>query len=212
MRKGFVLLSRGLALCFLFAAVCSCARTEPSRFYTLRSVVHEKPIPQTSATIRPISIGIGPVEIPEYLDRPQIVTRNGPNELKLAEFDRWAGPLDENISVVLAENLSSFLPSATVVPYPWGPNTNIDYQVSVKLIHLEGVPDEAVSLQALWTLASIHEKQSIISNTSRHTEKVTGSGYEAMVAAMGRSLLQLSREIASVIEKQTRPLQNLSHR
>jgi uncharacterized lipoprotein YmbA len=39
-----------------------------------------------------MTIGVGPVHLPEYLDRPEIVTRINPNELKLAEFDIWAEP------------------------------------------------------------------------------------------------------------------------
>ena len=58
---------------------------------------------------RCLSFGIGPIKIPEYLNQPKIVTRKGPNELTLAEFDRWAERLKDNLTRVLAKNLSNLL-------------------------------------------------------------------------------------------------------
>jgi uncharacterized lipoprotein YmbA len=65
-----------------------------------------------------VSVSIAPVEVPDYLDRLQIVTRDGNNGLKLAEFDRWGGSLGENIATVLVENLSLLLGSDRVFTYP----------------------------------------------------------------------------------------------
>ena len=60
-------------------------------------------------------VAVGPVAIPDYLDRPQILTRSGPSELQLAEFERWAGSLEKDVSRVLAENLSTLLEKDHVI-------------------------------------------------------------------------------------------------
>ena len=66
------------AICIvgLCAAVSSgCGSTAPSRFYLLTPMVD-------STDARPaheqgLVLGIGPVQLPEYVNRPQIVTRVG---------------------------------------------------------------------------------------------------------------------------------------
>jgi len=71
-----------------------CASTEPSRFYILHSLSGSEAETQIAAAENGVAIGIGPIELPEYLDRPQIVTRLSKNELQLAEFDQWVEPLN----------------------------------------------------------------------------------------------------------------------
>ena len=48
-------------------------------------------------------IGVGPVTVPDYLDRPQIATRSSSSSLQFSEFDRWAEPLEKNLMRVLAD-------------------------------------------------------------------------------------------------------------
>ena len=72
--------------------------------------VHVRDDPGTAAAQGPV-IGVGPITVPKYLDRPQIVTRSGRNQLALGEFDRWAEPLQDNVLRVLAENLAFLIPT-----------------------------------------------------------------------------------------------------
>ncbi|MDH5769179.1 MAG: PqiC family protein, partial [Nitrospirota bacterium] len=131
--------------------VIGCAGTSaPSRFYTLHSLGDQKVTQNVPSSAHFLSIGISPVEIPDYLDRPQIVIKSGRNELKFAEFDRWAGSLRENIASVLAENLSLLLSTDRVFLHPWGPALDIDYSVMVNVLHLDSIPGEKVKLKALW--------------------------------------------------------------
>ena len=62
----------------MLAIMAGCATTPPSRFYILEPV-------KTDAAAQPsepaTAVGVGPVELPKYLDRPQIVVRSGANEL-----------------------------------------------------------------------------------------------------------------------------------
>ncbi|HEX5606452.1 MAG TPA: PqiC family protein, partial [Candidatus Binatia bacterium] len=66
-----------------------------------------------------LSLGIGPIKIPRYLDREQLVTRISQNRFAIAENDRWAEPLEENFSRVLSENLSILLQIDRVAAFPW---------------------------------------------------------------------------------------------
>ena len=99
-----------MALVASLLGLGACAST-PSRFYILNTLTASETIPATAAARGPV-IGVGPITFPKYLDRPQIVTRASRHQLTLGEFDRWAEPLQDNVSRVLAENLA--------LPHPHG--------------------------------------------------------------------------------------------
>jgi uncharacterized lipoprotein YmbA len=198
MRRCLTCLSIILAL-VVFLTLSGCASSGPSRFYTLSALGDKNVSDQKRAAADSVSVGIVPVEIPDYLDRPQIVTRTGPNELKLAEYDRWAGSLSENITTVLRENLSLLLNTARVFEYPWNPSLAVDYKVTINVIRLESVPGDHVILRALWTVSGGKEGRGPITRVTAVREKLDVPGYDALVAAISRVFGSLSREIAAEI-------------
>jgi uncharacterized lipoprotein YmbA len=146
-----------------------------------------------------IAIGVGPIKLPEHLDRPQIMTRTSSNELELAEFDRWAGSLQDDFSRVLAENLSILLSTDRVSVYPWRKSVPIEYRVVVDVTLFDGTLGERASLIARWTVFRGRDKKVLFMQTSRISEPSGAQGYGAMVAAQSRALGHLSREIAKAI-------------
>jgi uncharacterized lipoprotein YmbA len=145
------------------------------------------------------TIGVGPVTLPRYVDRPQIVTRTSPYEIKVAEFDRWAEALDANFSRVLAENLSILLPTARVVMSPWPRAVPIDYQVTVDVTHFLSQVGGDSLLIADWTLFKGEGQDVLTSGRARFSASPGGQDYAAIVAAMSQTVASLSREIATTI-------------
>jgi uncharacterized lipoprotein YmbA len=91
-------------------AVAGCGSTRPSNFYQL----DEPAATRLSGLERGIAVGVGPVNLEPYLDRPQIVIRGTGHKLELSEFNRWAEPLKDSISRVIIVNLSNMLESTRV--------------------------------------------------------------------------------------------------
>ncbi len=179
--------------------VGGCA-SQPSRFYLLSAMPDtETASPATSGQPGP-TIGVGPVTLPRYVDRPQIVTRTSPYEIKLAEFDRWAEALDNNFSRVLAENLSLLLPTARVAMSPWPRATPIDYQITVDVAHFLSQVGGDSLLIADWTLFKGEGQEVLTSGRSRFSASPGGQEYTAIVAAMSQTVASLSREIATVVK------------
>ena len=85
-----------------------CASTPPTRFYVLPALSSADTTSGVSTAKRELTIGVGPVTLPAYLDRPQIVTRASRAKLNLADFDQWAASLQDSLPRVLAEN---FIPA-----------------------------------------------------------------------------------------------------
>jgi uncharacterized lipoprotein YmbA len=179
--------------------VGGCA-SQPSRFYLLSALPNTETASLETSGKQGPTIGVGPVTLPRYLDRPQIVTRTSPYELKLAEFDRWAEALDVNFSRVLAENLSFLIPTGRVAAFPWSRATSIDYQITVEVTHfLSQVGGESL-LIADWILFKGEGQQVLMSGKSRFSASAAGQDYASMVAAMSQTVASLSREIATAIK------------
>jgi len=147
-----------------------------------------------------MTIGVGPVHLPEYLDRPEIVTRINPNELKLAELDIWAEPLQVNFTRVLVENISRLLSTEPVAVFPWGASPQIDFQIDIEVVRLDGDIAGKAFLIAQWSILDSANKSILFSKKSQYTESVSGTGYSALVAAQSRMIGALSHDIAEAIK------------
>ncbi len=191
----------GLVLLPLLLGGCA---SKSSRFYTLNPAIPAPspgPVQSTPPAGPPAaSIGIVLVEIPDYLDRPQIVTRNENNELKLAEFDRWAGELDNDVARVLAEKLSASLPDNEVLVLTGRRAVPADYRIAVHLTRFDAMPGNVVWLNALWTVLGKEGRHIAIRSESNFAEPIQGTGYEATVAAMSRAIDKLGAEIAGAVK------------
>ncbi len=146
-----------------------------------------------------LRLGIGPVALPERLNRPQIVTRAGEHEVLVSEFSRWAEPLEDSFAAVLSENLSRLIPTDRVRLYPWPARTEIDLKVEVEVIRFAGQLGSDVTLAARWRLAQGNGSEVLPLRLSSYSEPIAATSTEALVAAMSRALGSLSRDIASAI-------------
>lgn len=188
-----------IVLSALWAAQFRCMSSPSSRFYVLGSLSTKGPEVSPPAEAGCLSIGIGPIKMPAYLDQRQIVTRSSASELQLAEFDRWAEPLKENFTRVLSQNLSTQLCTKTVVVFPWRGTIPTDYNIQIDVDRFDGALGGNVSLEAWWMVFSGNSKRLLWSKKSSFTEPVGGKDYESLVSAQSRSLASLSREIAEAI-------------
>ncbi len=154
--------------------------------------------PKGTADSRGPGVGVGPVFLPERLDRPQIVTRVGENTLHLAEFDQWAAPLRDSFPRVLAENLSILIPTEHIFIFPWTTEEPIDYEVRVEVSRFDGSLGGDCSIVARWTIFRRADKQTT-AGVSNHAEPA-GNTYTTLVAAENRLLVALSRDIATALK------------
>jgi uncharacterized lipoprotein YmbA len=186
-----------LATCLCLVFIAGCGVTQPARFYILTPVefAGESPLPGPA-------LGIGPVNFPAYLDRPEIAHRSGGNQLYFADSDRWAEPLKTTFSRTLAENLSVMLPSDRVNLYPWARSTRIDYQVSIDVLRFDADASGTVVLVAGWEISRPDDSTVISRHKRSYTEPAGGMVYPAIVAAQSRALERLARDIVAAIAAQ----------
>ena len=188
-----------LAIVAIFFGGCL-GRSQTPRFYTLSPIQEDQVLSRRKSPAHHAVIGIGPVKLADYLDESQIITRTGNNQLVKAEFHRWAGSIDDNLTNVLADNIGLLLPTDRIYRYPWRTSVPIDYQVLVDVVRLDGRLGEAAWLVARWSVLSSPEKKLVKMNRSSMREPVRGEDYAAVVAAQSRALARLSQDIAEAIQ------------
>ncbi len=176
-----------------------CAGTQPTRFYVLTSLSRSD-AKRAVAVGQGVAIGIRPVALPRYLDRPQIVTRASRNQLDIADFDQWAEPLKDSIANVIAENLSILIPTDSIAVFPWNRSTPVLYQLAVEVTRFEGNAGGDSLLIARWSVIGEKGRKVVVSRKSSFREPVGAEDYTAVVSAMNKTLDDLSREIAKAIK------------
>jgi len=193
-----------LFACAMSLALAGClGSSRPSRFYTLAPLQIRN---GQGGTPPDATLAIGPVEIPESIDRPQIVTRTGANELVVAEFDRWGGSLDSEISGALVATVRDRLASQQIAVAPWrsallsggGPS----YRAAVSFSRFDGIPGQSVVLQGRWELIG-QGSESLGVREATVTERIDGAGYDALVAAMQRALVRFGQQMADSVAATT---------
>ncbi|MGP0594369.1 PqiC family protein [Nitrospira sp. T9] len=191
---------RIIVACVTLLTVFGCGTSQPSHFYLLRALSPSSVSGLSDTNTSSLTFGLGPVTLPKYLDRPQIVTKTSAHEVDLAEFHKWAEPLSENVSHVLAENLSVILSTDRIEQYPWRRTTPMDYQIVVDVLQFDGTRGGEAVLSARWSLLGGDELTVLTTRKTHVTHHPTSQDYEAVVEAMSQNLEDLSREIAEAIK------------
>jgi uncharacterized lipoprotein YmbA len=181
------------ALCAIAMVAAGCS-TPPTHFYTLSRNATAAP---ASARLN-VSIVVGPISIPAIVDLPQIVVSTGANQISLDEFNRWASPLQSNISRVVAEDLTTLLGTPRVAQFQQSLNLDADYRVAIEVQSFDSAPDTAATLNAVWIVRRTKDGKSVTGRTTI-SEPTAAAGYEALAAAHSRALARMSQEIADAI-------------
>lgn len=182
-------------LILLTLLLAACGAKASYRYYTLTPVPSGLDGRSVDLGAPRVVLGIGPVMIPDYLDRPQLVTRTSRNELTLSEYNRWAGSFGSDALRVLEENLDTMLVADGVTVVSWRRGVPNDFRVAVQISRFDVTEGEEAVLKAQWVIYGKDGKSVLLLRESDVRKPVTGSGYDSAVEAMGQALADLSRDI-----------------
>ena len=184
-------------LLMLFASACSIGgKSNPSHFYVLDSQIENI----NNKKLSDLRMGVGPITIPGYIDRPQIVTKTESAELQLAEFDRWAEPMEEMFTRTLAQNINAISGSHLIHSYPWPSNIEFDYRISAKVIKFENNANGGALLTVHWQLINTNDQTILKDVHSEFSASAKDTSYSARVAALNDTLAQFAKEIVDHID------------
>ncbi len=179
----------------LSAAVSGCAGSD-LHFYML------EPLAQTSPAPTPVPdtivVGLGPVHLPEYLNRPQMVIATGEHQYQFDEHHRWAEHLDQNISRVLVQQLSQQLGLKQVLRYPWAQRQAVDYQLVIDVLEFHQTASLHSRLKGQWQIK--RADQTLLSQQFACSIDSDDQA-ENIVAAQSQCLHDLGLELAAAVRQ-----------
>lgn len=171
------------------AVVSSSCGVGGKSYYVLRA---DGPMPSGGGQ----AVGVGPVSLAEYVDRPNLVIAESDHQLGIAEDHRWAGDLSSAIGRVMAGNLGRRWGTGNVRTYPWRNEDGLQLQVTLDIRQFHGQADGHAVLEAGWRMYALPERKLVASRTFVGREPLAADGYDALVAAQSRLLARLADEIA----------------
>jgi hypothetical protein len=197
------LLARIAAIVLLLTLVACSFASSPTTFYTLTTLVPAEVDTVALGAEKRLTVAIGPVEIADYLARPEIVVRSSANTLKIAPSERWGGSLRNNVTRTLLDNLALLLGPAGYRIVSWETPVPADYRMAFSVRRFERDETGKVVLEADWQFFAEGGTRIVALGSSRVVEvvAVAGDSYSATVEAMGRALAVLSRELAATIQE-----------
>lgn len=186
-----------LAILLAIIGLAGCGGSPPIHYYTLSAEASlDSRLPGKNGR----QITIGPVTLPDMVERPQLVLRTSANKVTLVEDHQWAEPLKSDIPRVIAENLARLLGTRQVSVYPQSAGDQAEYRVLVDVQQFESSLGSRAAIDALWTVRrSSQDGPSFKTGRSSVEEPAGGANYEALAAAHSRALVRISRDIADAI-------------
>jgi uncharacterized protein len=167
-------------------------RADPTRFFVL------SPVTDAGAAVADpgLAIVLGPVLVPDYLVRPEIVSRTGPNQVDPSRLDRWAEPIDRALVRVLCLDLAALLPRSSVVAFPAAAGAKPDVTIEIEIDAFEAERAGPVRLAGRWHVRSARDPPRA-AREFRLERPLEGGETPAIVAGMSDLLAELAGDIAA---------------
>jgi len=181
-------------LLFLSLSLTACLGSQPTKYYLLTA----KAAPSGKTVQSHGTLGVGPVNLPAYLDRKGIVTRQNEHELEVSDLHRWAESLDLNVARVIAESLRTEELGMEIAHYPWRLKGNIGKQIAIEISQFERIAGDSVVLVAR-TSSSSRSKKSVLRKEYQVKAPCSQKSYSGTAACMSKALKQFAGQIAQQI-------------
>jgi uncharacterized lipoprotein YmbA len=202
--KGILLKPKHLAImiCWLALTGCLGGPSGPTNFYMLSPLSPSQAGTSAASAEGRIRIGLVTVVVPEYLNRNEIVVNLDNTVYRLAEFNQWAEPLNDNLTRVLEENLTNLLRGDSIDVFLASDSSiPADYRLEVDVLRLDGNLGGQVALISQWALLETEDGGLILMRRSEYQELAADQTVKELVLAQSRMIENLSRDIAAVIKK-----------
>lgn len=192
-----------LMVIVLLCLIASGCQQSPRKHYYLLSAtptVNQTDTKQSKSISH--TIGLGPIELADYLERSHIVRNRDANRLQLADVDHWGEPLEKGIARVLAINLMNHDSARLVEHFPWRSDATPQFSVRLSIYDLQ-LMNGTAAINASWKLIDNNTKAVL---SQHHFVRTQPSGESAAQIAKAYSelLTILSVEIHEALTSHNR--------
>ena len=175
---------------------------DPTRFALLASV-DELPgaVPPPAQALNPLRLGLGPIEIPEYLRRAALVTREHGTRLSPSPSDSWGEPFERSVERVLTIDLQRELGTGQPLLHPWYETDRPDVQIELAFSRCERDANGNVVVACRWIARWLDLSRAPIERESRLERPIAGKGGAAVALAISESIAELCKEISTAVRE-----------
>jgi uncharacterized lipoprotein YmbA len=193
----------GLGGCSYMAKAILAPQKDISRFYLLTPTADATApaTAQSAGSSSDFTIGLGPIKLPPYLDRPEIVTRQAPNRLELSKEDRWGESIQNGFTSAMARDLTAQTGTGRVILFPWYNTVHIDLQVQIDVYRFETDGQGSANLSAKWTILDSTGKNILYTVESNLTQPSKPGDMTDAAAALSRTIGDLGGQIANMLHQ-----------
>ncbi len=189
--------SRRTLVASLVLLLAACGSSPPARFYSLQALDLEYQADASDAVV----MYLGPLRLPEYVARPQIVTRGDGAEMIVDDYHRWAEPLDDAIPRIVAVNVDNLVEGVIVVAFPSGNLVEAEYRLQGSIVRFDADAAGRAVLIVQWGIATPAGDILVPPRRSQYEARAARTGDTGAVAtALNDTVAQFSRDIAAEIE------------
>ncbi len=189
---------------FVTLLLAACSSSPPVRYFTLNPIDSDfQPDPDDA-----VILGLGPIRMPDYLNRSQIVTRGANSEIQVDEFSRWSEPLSTSLLRIVATDVDNLVQGVVVVVFPYEPfvRDQVRYRLVGDINRFDADASGQIVLEVQWGVADADGAIVVPVRRNRYTAQASAGGEAAagdpgaVAAAMNDALAQFSRDIASRLQ------------
>lgn len=183
-----------ITICALLSISACCWRSPDASFYMMDSRGLNK------ISDKQLSISVQTINVPDLLDRPQLITYNSANQkVNMLEFSRWGEALPAVLQNTITNDLIAYLPKSYVKSARYDTET-LPYNVKVEINKIEAYHGEKVKLSVWWNISNVDGTILKRRQTSYETP-VQGESIAELVKAENNAVHLLSQDIAQTLAK-----------
>jgi uncharacterized protein len=188
-----------LALLIVIGAMLAgaCVATSPAMRFFLLSPLETRA--SSAPALGEIQVVVGPLQLPGYLDRPQLVVRQPDGQLSLREFDRWAEPLEAHLTSTVTANLVHLTGSPRIVAWPLPGRASADRRILGRVIRFDADSSGLAVLEVQWAITDGSGEPLVPVRIDTYRAQASGTEPAALVAALSEALAQFSRQLAEAL-------------
>jgi len=177
----------------------ACSSSAPVRYYSMQPIDSDfHPDPDDS-----LMLGLGPLRMPEYLNRSQIVWRGDNAEIRVDDYNRWSEPLNDTVLRIVSRDVDNLLLGVVVVVFPYETfvRDQVDYRLVGDINRFEADSGGRVRLDVQWSVVDANSKTLVsVRRNSYQAQATNANDPGAVVMAMNDALAQFSRDIAEKLK------------
>jgi len=184
----------------MFTVINGCSIKTPEVNYY--SLVDTSQSPRLNLQHPELTVSVGPVILPEVLEKNQIATDGNNGHYSRSEFARWAGRVDRNFARAVGEQLAINLGTERILFYPESKNLEPDWRVVLEILAMEGKLGEEALLTVRWALFTPNDKANTKVIRSQFRNVPEQGSYDSWIAAQRQNIKELGAEISAAILQQ----------